>query len=87
MIRRNWLLFFVLLGWLLVGCAGKNNSQNESSAIEIQDPWARPAMMMGSSDANGMDTSSNGAAYMTIVNKGGAADRLTGVEGDVAQSC
>lgn len=44
----------------------------KAGALRIDHPWARPA------------ASGNSAAYMTIVNNGGKADRLLGVQSAAA---
>jgi len=60
---------------LLVAMAMPALAQGASTAtIAVQQPWARatPAGAM------------TGAVYMTLVNKSGSADRLTGASSDVA---
>jgi copper(I)-binding protein len=77
-------LFFSLL---LSACAGNKTNSTTSDTIEIQNAWARPALMMTmGNDSSGDMSGGNGAAYMIVANKGTAADRLTSVEGTVADS-
>jgi copper(I)-binding protein len=81
-------LVFLLFGLFLTACKGSTTS----GSIEIKDAWARPAITMdmgeNSSDnlGEGGMSSGNGAAYMTVVNKGVDTDRLISVESDVADS-
>ena len=75
-------LIFLLCGLLLAACQSSATSQATSGSIEIKDAWARPAMLMNM----GENSSGNGAAYLTVVNKGAEADRLVGVESDLADS-
>jgi copper(I)-binding protein len=83
--RISW--FSLVLGLFLAACAGPPTSQSTSVSIEIKDAWSRPAVMMNMGDNSGGDMSgSNGAAYMTIVNEGADADRLTSAESNVANS-
>ena len=85
--HKSLILIWMSFSLLLAACAAKKDTQNAASAIEIQDAWARPAMMMDTGSGTSGDTSSsNGAAYLTIVNQGSAADRLTSAESDVAGS-
>ena len=80
-------LFVLLLSLLLAACTGSTTSQTTSGSIEIREAWVRPAVMMDMGDNSGGDMGgSNGAAYMTIVNKSANADRLTSAESDVANS-
>ncbi|HUI14396.1 MAG TPA: copper chaperone PCu(A)C [Xanthobacteraceae bacterium] len=59
----------------LVGFAGPALAQTASStSITIEQPWSRAT-------PNGAKT---GAVYMTIDNKSGTADKLTGASSDVA---
>lgn len=44
--------------------------------IEVEDPWARESPPMVT----------NGAAYMTLVNRGDETDRLMSVSGEVAET-
>lgn len=61
---------------LLIACAVPALAQGGGdAAISVEQPWARatPAGAI------------TGAAYMTLDNKSGAADRLTGASSDVAE--
>jgi hypothetical protein len=76
----------------LCACAAPaKTSQTTASDISIKDAWARPASAMvhgndaQSSGSHDMHGGMNSAAYMIIENKGGVADRLLGVSGDVAE--
>jgi copper(I)-binding protein len=63
------------LAALLIGFAAPALAQGTSStSITVQQPWSRAT-------PNGAKT---GAVYMTIDNKSGTADRLTGASSDVA---
>lgn len=63
------------LAALLIGFAAPALAQGASStSITVEQPWSRAT-------PNGAKT---GAVYMTIDNKSGAADKLTGASSDVA---
>ena len=84
---KNLIFILIFFSLLMAACANKNSPQNGASSIEIQNAWARPAVMMDmSSNSSGDMSSSNGAAYLTIVNKGSATDKLTSAESDVAET-
>jgi copper(I)-binding protein len=70
-------VFVVILTLFFCACGG-----NQAPAIDVQEPWARSAGMMGAQEGAGME--SNGAAYMVIVNSGDVADKLLRVESDVS---
>jgi copper(I)-binding protein len=77
---KRTVVVFLLFSLLLAACAGAA-PQAASGTIEIQNAWSRPAMMnMGGHGG------STGAVYLTVVNKGAEADRLTAAESDVAES-
>lgn len=63
----------VLLG-VVAGC-----TRSTGPDIRVENAWARPASV-------GMGGKVTSAAYMTLINKGGAADRLVGVMTDVAEA-
>jgi periplasmic copper chaperone A len=57
--------------------------------LVIGDAWARPTSTTATNSEHGHDanvTGMNSAAYMIIQNKGGSADRLMSISGDVAGS-
>jgi len=66
----------VALAALLIGFVGPALAQGTSNtSITVEQPWARAT-------PGGAKT---GAVYMTLGNKSGTADRLTGVSSDVAE--
>jgi len=70
MIKRLVLLFFLLMGGVLLhGCAPRN------SELAINNAWARPGT-----------TGSNSAVYFTIENPLPNPDTLLKAEGDIAES-
>lgn len=84
-------LFLLLTGLVLAACGAPSGP-----SIEVQDVWARPAMVMtqsGEASGTGMSEgqesdrpmAGTGAVYMRLVNTGGELDRLIGGTTDVAQ--
>lgn len=71
-IMRSFSKFIVVA--FLFGLAGPAFAQGTGTAITVEQPWSRAT-------PTGATT---GAAYLTIANKSGTADRLTGVSSDVA---
>jgi copper(I)-binding protein len=68
---------------LLVACGGPAGPN-----IELEDVWARPAMVMKESEGSsegGMGMAGTGAVFMLIKNTGGEADRLVGGQTDVSE--
>ena len=59
---------------LLIGFVTPAFAQTTGGSISVEQPWSRAT-------PNGAKT---GAVYMTIDNKSGAADKLTGASSDVA---
>ncbi len=78
---RLWrLAFFALIGMVvLAACTGLGTPAGPK--IKVENAWARPSRM-GMGAMQGKTTS---AAYLTIINEGGEADRLVGVMSDVAE--
>lgn len=62
-------------GFAAPAAAQQQQQDGRLGALTIEQPWARPT-------APGMR---NGAAYLTLRNGGGDADRLVGATSDVAQ--
>lgn len=97
--RTLSLVSLLCLALALTGCGGRTGATTPASApaaslgsLQVVDPWARAAAMaMPKTDAKAsggmgaMASGPNSAAYMTIRNTGGA-DRLLGVQSDVAQA-
>jgi hypothetical protein len=81
---RRTTFVLLLFSLFLAACASPGTSQTTSGSIMIKDAWARPAMKMDMGE--GEMSSSNGAAYMIIANKGADADRLIRAESDAAKS-
>jgi hypothetical protein len=81
---RRTTFVLLLFSLFLAACASPGTSQTTSGSITIKDVWARPAMKMDMGE--GEMSSSNGAAYMILENKGAEADRITRVESDIAES-
>jgi copper(I)-binding protein len=76
----------VILGCLLVGCAGESEQ-----TIQIQDAWVRSAAAGAAESAEAGQamsehSGSNSAAYMLITNNGSVPDRLIRAESDIAHS-
>lgn len=75
----------VLLLPVLAGCEA---SQPLEESIRVADVWARPTRLSGvQTDTQAITETQPGpsAIYLTIVNKGAAADRLLEVRTDVAR--
>ncbi len=64
---------FTFMALLLAGLAAC--TAEPASELNIQDPWARPAVMGG-----------NAAVYFTLVNKGNVSDALVGASSDAAET-
>jgi len=64
---KRFIVLLLLVSFsLLTACAGAGG---QGAQIEVQQAWARPA-----------GAGSNSAAYMVLVNRGGAVDRLLRAE-------
>ena len=73
----KWVRFSVIgLAVLLMVVAGCTRSTEPN--IRVEDVWARPASV-------GMGGKVTSAVYMTLINEGGAADRLVGAVTEVAE--
>ena len=76
-------LALLVISGLLVACGGPAGPD-----IELEDVWARPAMVMKESEGSsegGMGMAGTGAVFMLIKNTGGEADRLVGGQTDVSE--
>jgi copper(I)-binding protein len=76
-LTENIMRFFLTLacvGMLIAAACPAFAQATGSPSIEVEKPWARATPA-------GAQT---GAAYMTLDNKSGSADRLTGASSDVA---
>jgi hypothetical protein len=74
-LRRRFLQGAFVAPILLALAAGAGHAHDVTAgSLTIGDPWARATV----------GTTRPGGAYLTITNKGGAADRLTGAESPVA---
>lgn len=82
---------------LLIGAALLAGCATTAPQIAVSEPWVRAAMttgMAGGESAGAMATPQHGAAmepmggtsaaYMTLVNRGGTADRLLAASSDIA---
>ena len=65
-------LTLILITLFLTACASSENPM-AGSGINVNNPWARSAMM-----------GENGAAYMLVQNNSNAEDAIVGVSSDVA---
>jgi copper(I)-binding protein len=92
MVKWAWLGGVLVFLIVLTACGAGNTG---SAAIEARDAWARAATAMGAEGHGGMATpaanmememGSTSAAYMILHNNGSTADRLVGVESDVAEA-
>ena len=71
--RRHLSLFAVLMGFVMLALPA-SAGDTKLGDLMIHQPWARASLGAGKA----------GAAYLTVMNKGTAPDRLVAVEGDVA---
>lgn len=70
--KRAMVFLFLVSLLMLAACARTGGGEAQ---IEVQQAWARPAA-----------AGSNSAAYMVLVNRGGAADRLLRAECQAARA-
>lgn len=81
------ILFVVLAVAMMLSACGGSSSQG---ALQVNDPWIRPANMSpaaGSGGMSGMSSSeTTSAAYMIIRNTGSAADKLIKAQTDAAKT-
>ena len=73
--KRAWI---VMVAMLLAACA---SNAPEEPTLEIEDPWARAALLPSDASAS----AATSAVYMTIRNRGKQADRLINASSDVAE--
>ncbi len=73
----RWWTVCCRLGLAIMLLAACGASEPE---ITVEEVWSRPAATMG-----GGETGGNGAVFMTLVNRGGEADRLVAAQADVAE--
>jgi copper(I)-binding protein len=69
------ILLMLIFGTLLLTACATNDSQMAGTDIEVDNFWARSAMMGG-----------NGAAYMLLQNRSNEDDALIGASSDVAEA-
>ena len=75
MVRFRQIVF--LLVSFLIGCNLSNSPE-----IRIENVWSWPVEAMQDDDGSSHST---GVVYLTLVNEGGAADRLIAIRTDVAE--
>ena len=74
--KLAFLLTLIFAITILAACgAALDSSTSSEPQIKVREPWSRPSPVMAG----------NGAVYMMLVNEGGAADALIGVETDAAE--
>ena len=93
--KKNLMWSILLITLLLGACTGNiGTEKSDTPQIEVRDAWIRApgSMMMGghgsqpTPEASGMPTMEfNGAAYLTLVNSSGSADRLLRATSDIAK--
>lgn len=89
---RSLRLFLLLCAAALISACGA--TATPAVGVSVNEPWVRAAVMTGmaADSASGHSMSGgempaaggNSAAYMTLVNSGGSADRLLSAATDVA---
>jgi len=82
---NRYLAFILLALALLTACQSGGSDEAE---ITLEDVWARPALAgdMSGDLSDGHAKMGTGAVFMRIKNTGGASDRLTGAQSEVAQT-
>ena len=75
MVRFRQIVF--LLVSFLIGCSSSNSPE-----IRIENVWSWPVEAMQDDDGSSHST---GVVYLTLVNEGGAVDRLIGIQTEVAE--
>ena len=73
---RFWQIIFLVVPFL-IGCSSSNSPE-----IRVENIWSWPVEAMLDDQGSSHST---GVVYLTIVNEGGAADRLIAIKTEVAE--